>query len=416
MKPGRNDACPCGSGRKYKKCCLAADERAECEAIEARRMFDSGVGAGAFSADEDVPLSYGPEGGELHAIAWALADEGREPDADEVEVARAAANPDGIQVLLDAAEQAQMLGRKRLAAAYDRLLEIALEVLERRAALGLATAQMVFVAVEDDIRYGLQTPILRTRVRRRYDAARVRARAKIAGAEPNPDLDRVIERIRALREKTVARGCTEEEALAAAEKIAEWLDRYGLDMSEVDIAHAACEAAGIETGRKRAGAIDQCLPAIAEFCDCRAWIEEKDDGSLRHVFFGLPADVAGARGVYGLVEEALAVETAQFRKNGMWLRFDTGGRRSATGSFQFGFANGVAEKLRASVEVRRGARTGTGRDLVPLKSSRIDEELSALGLFFRAEERRGRRVLLDAYGAGKLASERFEWGDSIANA
>ena len=27
-KPGRNDKCPCGSGRKYKQCCLAKDEEA----------------------------------------------------------------------------------------------------------------------------------------------------------------------------------------------------------------------------------------------------------------------------------------------------------------------------------------------------------------------------------------------------
>ncbi len=26
MKSGRNDPCPCGSGRKYKKCCLRGDE------------------------------------------------------------------------------------------------------------------------------------------------------------------------------------------------------------------------------------------------------------------------------------------------------------------------------------------------------------------------------------------------------
>ena len=25
MKPGRNDPCPCGSGKKYKKCCLDKD-------------------------------------------------------------------------------------------------------------------------------------------------------------------------------------------------------------------------------------------------------------------------------------------------------------------------------------------------------------------------------------------------------
>ena len=27
-KIGRNDPCPCGSGKKYKKCCLAGDEAA----------------------------------------------------------------------------------------------------------------------------------------------------------------------------------------------------------------------------------------------------------------------------------------------------------------------------------------------------------------------------------------------------
>ncbi len=28
---GRNDPCPCGSGKKYKKCCLAADKRGRAE-------------------------------------------------------------------------------------------------------------------------------------------------------------------------------------------------------------------------------------------------------------------------------------------------------------------------------------------------------------------------------------------------
>jgi hypothetical protein len=28
-KPGRNDPCHCGSGKKYKSCCLAKDEAAE---------------------------------------------------------------------------------------------------------------------------------------------------------------------------------------------------------------------------------------------------------------------------------------------------------------------------------------------------------------------------------------------------
>ena len=34
-KPGRNDRCPCGSGKKYKACCLAKDEAAEHERLAA---------------------------------------------------------------------------------------------------------------------------------------------------------------------------------------------------------------------------------------------------------------------------------------------------------------------------------------------------------------------------------------------
>ena len=34
-KPGRNDPCPCGSGKKYKKCCLTNDEAAEKEQLVA---------------------------------------------------------------------------------------------------------------------------------------------------------------------------------------------------------------------------------------------------------------------------------------------------------------------------------------------------------------------------------------------
>jgi len=34
-KPGRNDPCPCGSGKKYKRCCLDKDEAAERAALAA---------------------------------------------------------------------------------------------------------------------------------------------------------------------------------------------------------------------------------------------------------------------------------------------------------------------------------------------------------------------------------------------
>ncbi len=38
-KPGRNEPCPCGSGKKYKKCCLAADE------LKARALMEQAEAA-----------------------------------------------------------------------------------------------------------------------------------------------------------------------------------------------------------------------------------------------------------------------------------------------------------------------------------------------------------------------------------
>jgi tetratricopeptide (TPR) repeat protein len=37
-KAGRNDPCPCGSGKKYKYCCLKKDEAAEHEALAAAAL------------------------------------------------------------------------------------------------------------------------------------------------------------------------------------------------------------------------------------------------------------------------------------------------------------------------------------------------------------------------------------------
>ena len=35
--PGRNDSCPCGSGRKYKKCCMRNDQNMRNQRIVAIR-------------------------------------------------------------------------------------------------------------------------------------------------------------------------------------------------------------------------------------------------------------------------------------------------------------------------------------------------------------------------------------------
>lgn len=51
-KPGRNEPCHCGSGRKYKHCCLAKDE-----ALAAAARVTAAADAGAVSAEAPPPAA-----------------------------------------------------------------------------------------------------------------------------------------------------------------------------------------------------------------------------------------------------------------------------------------------------------------------------------------------------------------------
>jgi hypothetical protein len=81
-------------------------------------------------------------------------------------------------------------------------------------------------------------------------------------------LDRLKARIQGLRSKTTDNGCTEAEALLAAAKVAELLDRYDLSLTDVEIRDALCEQREYETYRKKRIPLDGCVGAIANFCDC----------------------------------------------------------------------------------------------------------------------------------------------------
>ncbi len=41
MKTGRNDPCPCGSGKKYKHCCLSRSMSDELDKLLSNQKFDS---------------------------------------------------------------------------------------------------------------------------------------------------------------------------------------------------------------------------------------------------------------------------------------------------------------------------------------------------------------------------------------
>jgi len=356
------------------------------------------------------------EGSELDLLALLWAEPGAARDPEDVQFVRTQADLGTLLAMLASAANTREHGLGTLSDAYAAIALIQLEAMHRRALAGSGTIGLdtVTAALDAAIAAGEVPPGARSvldEVRRRLGAAPSPSGSKDA------ELDRLIGRIQGLRAKTVEQGCTEQEALAAAAKVAELLDRYGLSLSELDLQRQACEGVPVETERRRVGPVDDCVPAIAAFFDCRAWGEKSPLGTLRYVFFGLPADVAAARYLYELVEQAFETETAQFRAGETYTAAHTRVRRTATNSFQIGLARGITSKLRTLREAREAMlRSASGRDLVVAKAGIVESELAKLGLHLRARKRSaGRRVLRDAFEQGHEAGLGFEYTPGVTH-
>ena len=60
MKIGRNDPCHCGSGKKYKKCCFAADEAAQVADLAASQAAADQAAADAAASGAAPPPREDP--------------------------------------------------------------------------------------------------------------------------------------------------------------------------------------------------------------------------------------------------------------------------------------------------------------------------------------------------------------------
>jgi hypothetical protein len=87
-KPGRNDPCPCGSGKKYKRCCLDKDVDAELEHERlAAALWSSVVDADIVDSFDEFNTDTDDAEYELTANSDAavdLVDEGRLDEAEQV--------------------------------------------------------------------------------------------------------------------------------------------------------------------------------------------------------------------------------------------------------------------------------------------------------------------------------------------
>ena len=234
------------------------------------------------------------------------------------------------------------------------------------------------------------------------------------------ELSRVKARIKALTEKTIANGCTEAEAMTAAEMVGRLLQRYALSMDAIEIRTARCVQVAVPFGGRRRRPIDDCVAAIARFCDCKVWlaraaspspVQQKTAAAASgscYVFFGFETDTALAAYLFAVVERAVKTETASFRQLNPRLQ---GVRlRRASASFQHGLVTRVSDRLDAMRRARDAtvrAQRSTGTDLIVAKNRVVEEAFGEIDIRLVRMAATGRRVITTAFRAGWAAGDRI---------
>lgn len=189
-----------------------------------------------------------------------------------------------------------------------------------------------------------------------------------------PELERAKRLIRHLSEKTADRGCTEEEAMAAMEKVGALLEQFDLELSDVFIAEEVCVKRELYAANEHFGS---AVTGISRLCSLKAYRDINQTGVV-FVVFGFQRDMELAVWLYEVIMEAFSTEWAVFTK-------DHGFARKTRESFELGFAGRVHRRLvelrkHRDAEAAARAAASSSRDLVLVRDAMVEEEFAKTGV------------------------------------
>lgn len=211
--------------------------------------------------------------------------------------------------------------------------------------------------------------------------------------------ERIAARIRALRAKTVENGCTEAEAMAAAEKLAQLLVDHNMTMDEADLraspfgdhVHDAAGTVGLKLWKPAS--------AIAKLTNTRYWTGGRA-APTRITFVGLTHEVEIAAYLLAICERAMRTESAAIMHAVRRLSHIKQAARVMP------FLDGMADRLAARIFAMIPPQP-PGRGLVVLRNALITEELARRGVEIETGSAR-RPMNWGAYRDGQRA------GDGVA--
>lgn len=253
------------------------------------------------------------------------------------------------------------------------------------------------------------------------------------------ELDRIKAKIRALSEKSISNGCTEQEAMLAMEKVGELLEQYNLTMNEVMVREEKVVDLVIDTGSaQKSDFLIFTMVPLSRFTETKTWFSAKQEWVYRKNgrprrktknveihSFGLVSDTSMFEYLYKVIETAYKTEYAKFRQSDQYQN-PNDHRKTLTSDFSKGFFVRIGERLNSMhnsrVEERRKADEYATSRSVKLEAS--DEAYKARGTslvvvekerHIESEfEKRGIR-LSRGVSRGYRKSESFDSGAASAN-
>lgn len=246
---------------------------------------------------------------------------------------------------------------------------------------------------------------------------------------PQEKREKLLNILEALLAKTTERGATEGEALAAAEKAQEIMDKYGLSLQ--DIQATTSQDTGFQDipghGRITLHEVLMCCAELARFTGTKVWINKE----MRHNkagtkirvepnirFFGLHADVDVAVFLYRTFQMAMEYEWAKHWKEFKYEKgYDGVSPRTARRSFMAGMAMRLNERLETIREARQSANVNDCRAIVVAKTAVVEKAWAAAfdPRKFQSARSRSVRYNADAFDAGQAAGNNVDLGDHLGH-
>lgn len=226
------------------------------------------------------------------------------------------------------------------------------------------------------------------------------------------DKEKILKIIQALLRKTVKNGCSEAEALSAAQKVNELLGKLSKSISDDELDEEICR---LREATERRHEVVDVANAIAFFCDCQFWTSEN-----KIIYFGIPHDVEIATYLTDLCRAAM---DSAFR---LYLKsperpYGIHGRSLRT-SYMLAMAKRLSRRIEILAILRKGDLRSEKKDRerrrsVDLAKKRIiDKQFKTLGINLIYNKReRGYYKVYAAYAAGWDAGGRINISPGIEN-